>query len=93
MALALAPGTDPAQAALAAARFVVRVRAADKRLRLTLDREHSGASTGDLVLVFAPARGGSLAAGWLEEVKPAVRTLASEFTGAEVRAVEVIVES
>jgi hypothetical protein len=89
---ALVAGTDPAQAALAAALFVTRLRAADKRLRLTVDRERSATTTDELVLVFAPTRGSSLAAGWLEEVKPVVRDLASAFGCAEVRAVEVVSE-
>jgi hypothetical protein len=92
VALALAPGTDPAQAALAAARFVTRMRAADRRLRLTLEQEKCGATAGELVLVFAPLRWGSLEIGWLEEVKPVVRDIAAEFAGTELRAVEVISE-
>jgi hypothetical protein len=87
-----APGPNPAQAALGAVWFAARLRAADKRLRLTIDRERSAASENELVLVFAPRQGGVLAAEWLEEVKPAARELAAEFTGAELRSVEVIVE-
>ncbi len=90
--LALAPGTDPAQAALAAAWFATRMRAIDKRLRLTIDPDRSAAA-GELMLAFAPLRGGVLAAEWLEEVKPLVRDLAAaEFAGAVVKSVEVVVE-
>lgn len=92
--LALAPGANAAQAALAAAWFVTRMQAIDKRLRLTIDPDRSAVATGELVLAFAPQRGGVLAAEWLEEVKPAVRELAAaEFAGAEVKSVEVVKES
>ena len=90
---AFTPGTDPARAALGAAWFATRLRAIDKRLRLTVDRQRCSATAGELVLAFAPLRGGALAAEWLEEVKPAVRELAvAEFEGVEVKAVEVIAE-
>jgi hypothetical protein len=89
---ALAPATDPAQAALAVAWFAARVRAIDKRLQLTVARERSAATAGELMLAFAPRGWGTLEIGWLEEVKPKVRELAAEFDGAEVRAVEVISE-
>jgi hypothetical protein len=92
VAFALAPGAGSARAALAAAWFVTRMRAADKRLRLTINREKSSATESELVLVFTPARGGSLAAEWLEDVKPVVREIASAFEGAELRAIEVISE-
>src|SRR5215212_4544661 len=69
--LALAADTSPAQAALAAALFATRMRIIDKRLRLTVTRARCTATAGELVLAFAPQRGGSLAAEWLEEVKPA----------------------
>ena len=62
-------GPDPARAALGAAWFATRLRAIDKRLRLTVDRRRCAATAGELVLAFAPQRGGSLAAEWLEEVK------------------------
>lgn len=93
--LTLSADADPSQAALAAAWFATRMRAIDKRLRLTLDREKSSttAGAGKLLLAFAPLQGGALGAEWLEEVKPAVRELAiAEFPGAEVRAVDVISE-
>jgi hypothetical protein len=90
VAFALAPGTD---AALGAAWFATRMRAIDKRLRLTVDRQRCAATAGELVLTFAPLRGGLLAAEWLEEVKPVVRELAAaEVEGAELKSVEVIVE-
>lgn len=93
VAFALAPGTDAPQAALAAAWFATRMRAIDKRLRLTVDRQQCAATAGELVLTFAPLRGGLLAAEWLEEVKPVVRELAAvEVEGAELKSVEVIVE-
>lgn len=86
-------GADPAAAALAAAWFATRMRAIDKRLRLTVDRRRCAATAGELVLAFAPQRGGSLAAEWLKEVKPLVRELAvAEFAGAEVKSVEVVAE-
>ncbi|MBN9122407.1 MAG: hypothetical protein J0I06_25240 [Planctomycetes bacterium] len=91
--LGLPVGADPARAALAAAWFATRLRAIDKRLRLTVDRQRCAATAGELVLAFSPLRGGALAAEWLEEAKPAVRDLAvAEFEGAEVKAVEVISE-
>jgi hypothetical protein len=89
--VAIAPGTEPALAALNAAWFVTRLRVVDKRLRLTIDRQKSCANKDELVLVFAPAQGGSLAIAWLEEVKPVVRELATE-VGIELKDVEVIVE-
>ena len=93
VAFAVAPGTDPARAALSAAWFATRVRAIDKRLRLTVDRRRCAATAGELVLAFAPQRGGSLADEWLKEVKPLVRELAAaEFEGAEVKSVEVVKE-
>ncbi len=86
-------GPDPARAALGAAWFATRLRAIDKRLRLTVDRRRCAATNGELVLAFAPQRGGSLAAEWLEEVKPLVRELAvAEFEGAEVKSVAVVKE-
>ena len=86
-------GGDPAAAALAAAWFATRMRAIDKRLRLTVDRRRCAATAGELVLAFAPQRGGSLADEWLKEVKPLVRELAAaEFEGAEVKSVEVVKE-
>jgi hypothetical protein len=93
VAFALAAGADPAQVALGTAWFVTRVRAADKRLRLTVDQKKCCAAPGEIVLVFAPHQGGSLAAGWLEDVKPIVSALAAEFDGAELRAVEVVSEA
>lgn len=90
---ALPDGADPARAALSAAWFATRLRAIDKRLRLTVDRRRCAATAGELVLAFAPQRGGSLAAEWLEEVKPLVRELAAaEFADAEVKSVEVVKE-
>jgi hypothetical protein len=69
------------------------MRVIDKRLRLTVARERCTATVDELVLAFAPQQGGSLAAEWLEEVKPAVRDLAvAEFAGAEVKSVEVVIE-
>jgi hypothetical protein len=92
--LALPANADAARAALAAAWFATRLRAIDKRLRLTVDRPRCAATAGELVLAFAPLRGGSLAAEWLEEVKPTARDLAlAEFEGAEVKSVEVVVET
>ena len=55
--LAFPGGGDPAAAALAAAWFATRVRAIDKRLRLTVDRRWCAATNGELVLAFAPQRG------------------------------------
>jgi hypothetical protein len=92
VAFAIAPGADPARVALAAAQFVARVSALDKRLKMSVDCDRSGATANELVLVFALGRWGSLEAQWLEEAKPAVRDLASAFDGAEVQAVEVISE-
>ena len=68
------------------------MRAIDKRLRLTINRERCAAAAGELTLAFAPLRGGSLAAEWLEEVKPAVREAAAGFEGAELKSVEVVKE-
>jgi hypothetical protein len=90
--LVFADGADPARVALSAAWFVTRLRAIDKRLRLTVARDRCVTRPGELVLAFAPLRGGVLAAEWLEKVKPNVRELAAEFDGAEVRSVDVIVE-
>ena len=53
VAFALTPGTDPARTALAAAGFVTRVRAADKRLQLLLDQSKSSASGGELLRASA----------------------------------------
>jgi hypothetical protein len=93
VALALPAGADPARVALAAAWFATRMRAIDKRLRMTVNRERCSAANGELVLCFSALRGGVLAAEWLEEVKPAVRELAAaEFEGAEIKGVEVVVE-
>jgi hypothetical protein len=91
--LALPAGADPARVALAAAWFATRMRAIDKRLRLTVNRERCAAEDGELVLAFSALRGGALADEWLEELKPAVRELAAaEFEGAEVKGVGVVVE-
>jgi|GEM_PF-6656833 len=92
VAFKLAPGADAARVALDAAWFVTRMRAADKRLRLTLDGEKSRAAGGELVLIFAPVCGGSLAAEWLEEVKPIASDLAAGVDGAEITSVEVVSE-
>ena len=93
VALVLAPDTDTGSVALAAAWFVTRLHAIDKRLRLTMDCQRCAATADELVLEFSSQRGGSLAAEWLEEVKPAVRELAAGFAGAEVKSVEVVSES
>ena len=62
-------------------------------MRLTVDRRRCAATNGELVRAFAPQRGGSLAAEWLEEVKPLVRELAvAEFEGAELKSVDVVSE-
>jgi hypothetical protein len=90
--LTLAPDADLARTALAAAGFVGRACAIDKRLRMTIDSEKSTADNGELVLVFALGRWGTLEAGWLEEAKPLVRELASAFDGAAVKGVEIISE-
>jgi hypothetical protein len=92
VAFAIAPNADLARTALATAGFVGRLRALDKRLRLAVDGERSAATAGELVLMFAPRRWGTLEAGWLEEVKPAVRDIATAFEGAELRVVEVVSE-
>jgi hypothetical protein len=90
-AFELAPGADPARAALDAAKFVGATCALDRRLRMTLDRDRSGAAGNELVLVFALGRWGALEARWLEEAKPGVRELAAGI-GGELKALEVISE-
>jgi hypothetical protein len=89
--LTLSPGTDPGRAALDAARFVSRTCDLDRRLRMTLDAEKSRATGGELVLVFALGRWGTLEAQWVEEAKPRVSELATDF-GGELKSVEVIQE-
>lgn len=90
VALAVAPGTDPARAALAAADFASRVIAADRRLRLAVDAARSAATGDELVLTFVLGRWGVLESQWVEEVKPAVRELAAGFEGAELKSIEVV---
>jgi hypothetical protein len=90
--LGFAAGFDAAAAVLSATWFATRMRALDRRMRLTLDRERSTANAGEVVLAFAAQGGGSLAAEWLEEAKPAVCELAGAFEGAELKSVEVVSE-
>jgi hypothetical protein len=92
VAFAVASDAEPARAALAAARFISRTCAIDKRLRMTVDSGKSTASADELVLVFVLGRWGSLEAKWLEEAKPAVLEAAAGFEGTELRALEVISE-
>jgi hypothetical protein len=87
----IAPGTDATRAALDAARFVSRTCELDRRLRMALDTEKSGAGGGELVLVFVLGRWGTLEAQWVEEAKPRVRELAADF-GGELKSVEVVAE-
>jgi hypothetical protein len=58
VAFALAPGADPARAAPAATRFVGRLCALDRRLKMSVDQDRSSATGGELVLVFALGRWG-----------------------------------
>jgi hypothetical protein len=88
VAFAIAPGSDPARAALAAAGFVSQLCALDKRLKMSVDQQRSAATAGELVLVFVLGRWGTLEAGWLEELKPRVGEIA--FEGAELKSVEVV---
>ncbi len=90
---ALPAGADPARAGLGAAWFVTRLRAIDKRLRLTLARERCATTTDGLLLAFAPLRGGLLDDEWLDGVRPAVAEAAGALDGAELKAVEVVVEA
>jgi hypothetical protein len=92
VAFAVAPGTDPARAALVTAAFVGRTCALDKRLRLSVDPAKSSANGDELVLTFALGRWGTLEAKWLEEVKPAVREEAAGLKEAELKSVEVVSE-
>src|SRR5947208_5789674 len=88
--LRLAPGSDPAAVALAAARFVSDVQAADRKLRLAVDPAQSRAAGGDVTLVLTPASAGVETAGRLEKLIDAVRTAAAAFAGATLGKVEVV---
>lgn len=92
VAFAIAPDTDPARIALAAAVFVGRVCAIDKRLKLSVDQQRCSATADELVLTFALGRWGALEAEWAEEAKPAVTEATAAFEGTAVKNVEVVKE-
>jgi hypothetical protein len=83
------PGADPAAVALAAARFVSDLQAADRKLRLAVDPAQSRAAGGEVTLVLTPASLGVETAGRLEKLVGVVREAAAAFAGATLSKVEV----
>jgi len=83
-------GTDPAKVALAAARFVSALHAADRKLRLAVDPAQSRTASGEVTLVLTPASSGVEAAERLEKLVAVVREAAAAFDGASLIRVEVV---
>ena len=81
---------DAATVALATARFLSAVVAADRKLKLAVDPKRSKVVGDEVTLVLVPAPLGSRTAGWLEAVAAVAREAVADFEGATLTRAEVV---
>jgi hypothetical protein len=92
IALGIAADCTPVPLALAAARFVSTLHAADRKLLLTVDPARSVAGVGELLLVLVPACGGPEGARRLDRMVTTVTEAVAQWVAATLVRVEVVSE-